>query len=742
MFEGTSEKNTTRVSGALLSAFAVLLMAFLLSFDVGAEESESITLWHSYRGAERKALDLIVSEWNVSHRDMQVEPLAVPYDAYANKITSAIPRGNGPDLFIAAHERIGDWSRSGLLRALSDADIVSAVIKDYFPQTLDALKYNGKLYGLPLAFKSASLFVNTALIDDAPETTAQLLAFCETYKNIHPDDFCLAYEAGSFYHHAGWLYGFGGGIFDEDGRINIKRPENARSMAFVADMTGRGFIPEEPTAALVARLFNEGRTPLVLNGPWFMGEIDSSIDYKVAPLPMVAETGRRATPFLTVEGVLFSSYSENTASALEFARFLAGRGGAGRRAIEGRQAVAYAPVYDDPGITIDPHILSFKHQVGNTVPMPNDPLMRAVWEPAAQALRKVLRGAVKADEALKGAEHQLKIVTRPAPERSNPAAYLLILAASALLAILLVWRKTARDNLLRDIAGGWRAYAYLAPAVIAMFLLVFIPFAVGTAVSLFAHRSGEFTFVGLSNFWNIITSADYEISDPLSFYFTLGVTVMWTAINVFLHVSVGLALALILRDPWLRLNGVYRVLLIVPWAVPNYITALIWKGMFHKQFGAINGLLVWLGLEPISWFSQFWTSFAANVATNTWLGFPFMMVVTLGALQAIPRELEEAAEVDGAGKFQRFVTVTLPLIRPALLPAVILGSVWTFNMFNIIYLVSGGEPDGATEILISEAYRWAFTRQEQYGYAAAYATLIFAVLLIYSLGTRRLVREA
>ena len=109
----------------------------------------------------------------------------------------------------------------------------------------------------------------------------------------------------------------------------------------------------------------------------------------------------------------------------------------------------------------------------------------------------------------------------------------------------------------------------------------------------------------------------------------------------------------VLREPWLKLRGLYRVLLIVPWAVPNYITALIWKGMFHSQFGAVNALLDTLGIEPVPWFSSFWTAFAANVTTNTWLGFPFMMVVCLGALQAIPRELEEAAEMDGAGGWTR-----------------------------------------------------------------------------------------
>ena len=158
------------------------------------------------------------------------------------------------------------------------------------------------------------------------------------------------------------------------------------------------------------------------------------------------------------------------------------------------------------------------------------------------------------------------------------------------------------------------------------------------------------------------------------------------------------------------------------------MTALAWKGMFQRQFGAVNALLRMLGAEPVSWFSHFSTAFAANVATNVWLGFPFMMVVVLGALTSIPKDVLEAAEVDGATRWQRFHLVTLPLLLPVLLPAVVLGAVWTFNMFNVVFLVSGGEPDGTTDILVSEAYRWAFTRDNQYGYAAAYAVLIFVLL--------------
>ena len=109
------------------------------------------------------------------------------------------------------------------------------------------------------------------------------------------------------------------------------------------------------------------------------------------------------------------------------------------------------------------------------------------------------------------------------------------------------------------------------------------------------------------------------------------------------------------------------------------------------------------------------------------------MVVTLGALTSIPKDVYEAAAVDGANAWQRFRLITVPLLGPFLAPAVAMGSVWTFNMFNVVYLVIGGEPDGGTEILVSEAYRWAFTRGNQYGYAAAYAVLIFVIL---SFGTR------
>jgi ABC-type sugar transport system permease subunit len=285
------------------------------------------------------------------------------------------------------------------------------------------------------------------------------------------------------------------------------------------------------------------------------------------------------------------------------------------------------------------------------------------------------------------------------------------------------------------------ALGFLAPTLVAMIALVATPFVIGLVIGFFDHHHGTWTFVGLDNFAEILSGGGRALDDPLNFWFILGVTVLWTFANVVLHVVIGVSLALLLSRTWLRGKGVWRMLLILPWAIPNYITALIWRGMFEGQHSAINSLLDGFGFGDVSWFSSWATAFSANVVTNTWLGFPFMMVVAIGAIQGIPRDLYEAAEVDGATSWQRFRHITLPHLRPAMAPAIALGSIWTFNMFNVIFLVSGGRPGGSTDILVTDAYRWAFERGERYGMAAAYAIIIFLILLLWTVFGTRVVRR-
>jgi arabinogalactan oligomer/maltooligosaccharide transport system permease protein len=296
------------------------------------------------------------------------------------------------------------------------------------------------------------------------------------------------------------------------------------------------------------------------------------------------------------------------------------------------------------------------------------------------------------------------------------------------------------------------AYAYVAPAMIGMLVLVFFPFLYGmvlafTDTTLFnEYLPLRERWIGFANFgailgdFNVVQrGVDGLIWNFQNFYWTLMVNVIWTVTNVSIGVSVGFLLALALNTDGLLGKPVYRVLLILPWAIPNYITALIWRGMFHPQFGVINQVLQMVGLEPVKWFDGVVSSFLTGLATNGWLSFPFMMVVILGALQSIPKDMYEAAEVEGATRWQQLVRITLPLLRPTLVPAIVISVVWTFNMFNIIFLVSNGEPAGANEILVTKAYKIAF-EQYQYAYAAAYSTVIFLILLVYGYFQTRLTR--
>jgi ABC-type sugar transport system permease subunit len=340
----------------------------------------------------------------------------------------------------------------------------------------------------------------------------------------------------------------------------------------------------------------------------------------------------------------------------------------------------------------------------------------------------VLRGEMSAMDALDEAKHRFEDVTRPLPPQASPAPLVILLGLLLVAGAALGVRRARTIDVRAELRRSIPAYKYVTHAALAVLLLVVMPLAAGAATSLFAGPHDHLRYVGLANYWSILTARGGSLLAHGSFYMTLLVTVAWTVVNVVLHLSIGLALGVALSQPMLRMKAAYRVLLILPWAVPSYVTALAWKGMFHRQFGAVNAILRAVGAEPVSWFAHFSTAFAANVATNTWLGFPFMMVVVLGALTSIPKDVLEAAEVDGATRWQRFRLVTLPLLGPTLLPAVVLGAVWTFNMFNVVFLVSGGDPDETTDILVSEAYRWAFTRDAQYGYAAAYAVLIFLIL--------------
>lgn len=277
----------------------------------------------------------------------------------------------------------------------------------------------------------------------------------------------------------------------------------------------------------------------------------------------------------------------------------------------------------------------------------------------------------------------------------------------------------------------------VAPAVLGLLILIGYPLlwelnVSFTNMSLRNFRDPGFLglqtdmFVGLANYIEVFTQPVLKLT---GFWQLLAQTILWTSINVFFHVSLGMALALLLHRK-MRGKGIYRALIILPWAVPQIIALLIWRTEYNFEYGAVNQLLGLIGLGPYPWLSDPAWNFAAMVITNVWLGVPFMMVIILGGLQSIPYDYYEAAEIDGATSRQSFRAITLPLLRPVLTPAIILGTVWTFNNINVPFFINQNELE-TSDILVTALFRQAF-QYNRYGDAAAFAFVIFLLLLAFT----------
>ena len=313
-----------------------------------------------------------------------------------------------------------------------------------------------------------------------------------------------------------------------------------------------------------------------------------------------------------------------------------------------------------------------------------------------------------------------------------------------------------RRGFRRALDRHWYAWVMVAPVVIVLAVLVFYPLLNGIWLSLTntteANQVAEIcrkslgggevctpnpnqaTYVGLSNYADLLSGRIGE------FWPQFRVTLIWTVGCVFFHYTLGLALAVLLNRDF-RGRTTYRILLILPWAVPAFVSAFAWKFIFERDSGILNAGLGVLGIGPIDWFASTPTALAAVMVVNIWLGVPFMMVAMLGGLQAIPAELYEAASMDGASLWQQFVNVTLPGLRPVSATVILLGTIWTFNMFTVIFLVSQGGPAGGTEILVTGAFKAAFEGIRNYSLASTYGVIILSILIVYSIGYRFFLRK-
>lgn len=413
LFRAQHEEDMSNVSRLtdILKRFAALCAAVFFAL-LPALASAELVIWHAYRSGEKAAFEKVIEMYNEQQTDenMKARPLAVPYDAYADKITAAIPRGKGPDVYIFAQDRLGGWVEAGKTVESIDFYVDDELLDTLLPGMMQAMTYRDTIYGIPLNYKSITMIYNKDMVTEPPKTVAELLAFAKTKTNVGSGNFGLAYEYSNYFFHAALMNAFGGQVFEPGPAPVIDSPQN---IAAIKEMLRwyktEGVLPDDPSAALISSLFNTGKAPIIFSGPWFLGEIEGDVEYGLAPLPTVeAAGGEPMRPWLTIEGVYISPHSDKLDGAFEFARYLVSEEAAKVLALEGGQLPTNKAIYELAEIADNPTLSAFRKQLETAVPMPNYAEMTMMWSPVTTAMNKIVKGSASPEVALAEAQEKIK----------------------------------------------------------------------------------------------------------------------------------------------------------------------------------------------------------------------------------------------------------------------------------------------------------------------------------------------
>ncbi len=753
---------------------AGLLLAAAMAVVAGCGTQDSrrvVNLWHQMRPEDRVILADRISVFERRHPDIAVRALFKETEELRSGLVSAVLADRGPEVIYGPSDVVGVYQAMGALADMSPW-ISANDLKAFDPRAVirlppvnragqDELVFLGDRFGNHLA-----LVYNRQFVPQPPRTTDELVAAARANTidddgDGRPERYGLVWNYTEPYFVVPFLTGFGGWLFQEpppaDGRSvpALDTPEMIRGFDFVRSLRSEhNVLPRSADYEIAASLFRDGKAAMLIDGDWSWQQYlsEPGIDAALAPLPVVSATGLPMAPMVSPKGYSLSAFAQGQAieDAMLLIRFLTDEETQREFLAKQRILPSRLDLRNDPLVTADPVMATSLEQAERGRAMPTAVELRAVWDAMRPPYQLLMAGEIDAGAA--AAHMQRDALARiagmqrvPAGGMTQTAAY--ALAAAAALGFL-IWQRRNLTEFFRDVPRNRLAYALVLPSIALIFLTVLYPLAYNVVLS-FSNMSltnlRDWDVVGLRNYEALLAGREASI-----FWRVFAMTVLWTVINVAFHVTLGVLLAVTLNGP-VRGKSIYRLLLIIPWAVPAYITALTWRGMFDYEYGAVNlaiGGLSWvnhvlpqaLHLEPVNWLGQAGPAFAACIIANVWLGFPFMMVIALGGLQGIPAELYEAARIDRASRWQQFRQITLPMLRPVLAPAVTLGAVWTFNNLNVVWLVSnGGEPADQTHILVSYVYKAAFNLY-QYGYGAALSMVIFLILLAFSLAFLRRTR--
>ncbi|MBI2895754.1 MAG: extracellular solute-binding protein [Deltaproteobacteria bacterium] len=755
----------------MLKAVSLLLVAGACAVACGRPQADEVvlTISASAVGAEARALERQLRRFVRRHPGVRVVPRRTPdaadqrHQLYVQWLNA---RARDPDILQLDVIWTAEFAAAGWILPLDRFRPDTAA---FLPRTIEADRWEGRLFALPWFVDVGMLYYRTDLVSEPPATFDELTRVAEAVRRRHGLDYGFVWQGARyeglvtvFLEH---VRGFGGRILGPDQRVDVDGDEAVRALTYMTDSIRRTRVVPESVLTWQeeqARFaFQNGRAVFMRNWPYAYPLLEdpakSRVAGRVGVAPMPAAPGGISTAALGGSQLAINAHTEHPRVAFELVDFLTRPRQMAERARLVGQYPTRPALYDDAelrdALAIDPR--TARRIVEKAEPRPVSPVYTELSELLQVRLHRALTGQEEPRPALEAAAREMRRVlasARLGPGRPRAAvrtgagrvaATVLLLLCGALILVWLARRGRAPGERAAVVATGAEArearlaWAFLLPALLAIALVAIFPLVWTVWESLHGADLrmpwlGR-PFVGLDNYLAALT-------EP-RFLAAMGHTLFFTVSSVTLELVLGLVLALALNLGY-RGRGLVRAAVLVPWAIPTVVAALVWRFMFDGQSGIANAVLTSAGAidRPIAWFVHSTSAWVPVILADVWKTTPFVALLLLAGLQNIDESLYEAASIDGARAWQRFVHVTLPLLKPAILVALLFRTLDAFRVFDLVYVLTGGGPGTATEPIALYTFT-SLLQNLRFGYGSALsvivflATLVLAVVYIRVLGT-------
>lgn len=734
---------------------------------VTGKEKKTVTLVFGGLGRDRLVMNEVKEKFEAAHPDMAIKFIRT---FSPRKVETMIAAGIAPDVLIVPYDKVPYYREAGAILDITsfvtnDPELYADLKEggDFYDVLVEPFHVEGKIDMLPLWYTPFILYYNKDLFDkngvaypDETWTWEDMRAAAKKMTHDTDNDGKID-EFGLYF--AQWQHGIetfifqnGGRILNEDGtRVDMTDPKTIEALQFLYDLKFKDKVcPSNFLTPGVSpsRLFRQGK--IAIFGPWgvfsmvdFKTEI-TSFDWDVAVLPK-GPTGKRAS-LVAPAALAVSSQSPHPEVSYEFIRFMTSKEGMEIIAKWGlflpcRKSVARSPALCNPH-ELPENDAALIHDVENGyahLPAYTSTRYGDVYDVINEETYRMLdmKYSTPAETTSNITTKANRILARVQPMQ-KPLSDIPVILWLPLIIIfvcgvtgLIVWfRKTGRAmGRASRIEERW-GYILISPWLIGFCLLTAGPLLVSIFLSFCQWQSlssiGSAAFVGVSNYVRALSGLDDK------FYPSLYATLKYTAFAVPIGLTAALFLALLLNR---KIRGVtiFRTLYFLPAVLPSVAVTILWWYLFNTESGWINHLLAFIGIPSINWLGDPRFAIFIFVFMHLW-AVGGGIIIYLAALQGVPTELYEAAEIDGAGHWSRFRHVTLPMISPVIFFNLVMGIIGSFQVFNQAFIMfdGGGGPDDSTLFYVLHLYNEAITHY-RFGYGAALAWILFVIILICTL---------